>query len=536
LAATAGSSSQINLTWSDNAGDETGFTIERSTSSAFASPTAVTLGTNVTSYADTGLAAATTYYYRVRATNAAGSSANSGAANATTQAAPPSSGSATVSFSGSVAADGTYTEGDYKFLNRGFSPYSGSASLTIEAGDGSQVVRTQDWGQRLEARRADNAAFTLQSFKVRRVFSTNTGIDIVGKKAGSTQTVTRAVDVTSDALTPITLDSTWSDLESVWFTARDTGSGAAYAHYDDFTFGTPAAPPATGAGLSATYYDNMDFTGATVTRVDGPINFDWGSGSPATVIGADTFSARWTGQVEAQEAGSYVLRVTGDDGVRLYVNDVLVANGWVNQGPTSYDSTAISFTAGEKKSIRFEYFENGGGAVARLQWRRPGQTAFEAIPAARLYAAAPAAAATVTPTNRATGGTATASGQNTGAGEGAAQAFDGHTATKWLTFASTGWLQYQFGNDAAHTVTQYKITSGNDEPTRDPKNWELLGSNDGSAWSTLDTRTNQTWSGRQVTNTYSVATAGSYKYYRLNVAANNGGGGVLQLSELELLA
>ncbi|HEV7298275.1 MAG TPA: PA14 domain-containing protein [Tepidisphaeraceae bacterium] len=536
LAATATSASQINLTWNDNSGNETGFIIERSTSSSFASPTAITVGANVTSYANTGLSAATPYYYRVRATNAAGSSANSAMASATTQ--PATNGTATVTFSGPVATDGTYTEGNYKFFNRGSLPYNGSANLTIESGGGSQVVRTQDWGQRLEARRGDNGGFTLTSFQVRRVYSTNTVIDIVGKKVGSTQTVTRAVDVTSDTLTTITLDATWSDLEYVWFTPRNIGSGAAYAHYDNFAFGASAPPAPSGTGLSATYYDNMDFTGATVTRIDGPINFDWGNGSPATEIGLDTYSARWTGEVQAEEAGNYVFRITGDDGIRLYVNEQLVASGWINQAPTSYDSAAISFGAGEKKSIRMEYYENTGGAVARLLWQRPGQTTFQAIPAAQLYAdGGTAITASVAPViaNRATGGTATASGQNVSANEGAAQAFDGTTATKWLTFSPTGWLQYQFANDAARTVRQYIVRSGNDAPTRDPRNWTLLGSNDNSSWSTLDSRSNQTWPARLAGNMYTVATPGAYKFYRLNVTANSGDG-MLQLSELELLA
>jgi hypothetical protein len=92
LAAAAAGSTSINLTWVDNSSDETGFEIDRSTSSTFASGVAtVTVGANATSYASTGLTASTTYYYRVRAVNAGGLSGNSNTASATTQAAvtPP---------------------------------------------------------------------------------------------------------------------------------------------------------------------------------------------------------------------------------------------------------------------------------------------------------------------------------------------------------------------------------------------------------------------------------------------------------------
>src|SRR6185436_3539436 len=83
LTAAAVSSSQINLQWADNAGNETGFKLERSTD-GFSFSEIATLGANVTSYSDTGLNCTTTYYYRVRASNASGNSAYSGTASATT--------------------------------------------------------------------------------------------------------------------------------------------------------------------------------------------------------------------------------------------------------------------------------------------------------------------------------------------------------------------------------------------------------------------------------------------------------------------
>ena len=86
LVATAVSSTQINLTWTDNAPSETGFTIQRATNSAFTTGlTTITLnGANQTFYTNTGRAPNTTYYYRVRAFNALGVSAWSTIASAFT--------------------------------------------------------------------------------------------------------------------------------------------------------------------------------------------------------------------------------------------------------------------------------------------------------------------------------------------------------------------------------------------------------------------------------------------------------------------
>lgn len=89
LTATAASNTQINLAWTDNANSEAGFKIERCTGAGCANFSQIaTVGANVSTYANTGLTASTSYTYRVRAYNAAGDSAYTDPASATTQAAP----------------------------------------------------------------------------------------------------------------------------------------------------------------------------------------------------------------------------------------------------------------------------------------------------------------------------------------------------------------------------------------------------------------------------------------------------------------
>jgi hypothetical protein len=88
LIATPISSSKINLTWQDNSDNEAGFKIERKTGSGSYFQIA-TVRPGVTSYSNTRLSASTTYYYRVRAYNAAGNSNYSNEASATTLPPPP---------------------------------------------------------------------------------------------------------------------------------------------------------------------------------------------------------------------------------------------------------------------------------------------------------------------------------------------------------------------------------------------------------------------------------------------------------------
>ena len=89
LAANTVSSSQINLTWTDNANNESGFRIEQSTDGTNFTQIA-TAGSNAVSFAVTGLSASTTYFYRVASFNSAGDSGFSNTASATTSAPPTS--------------------------------------------------------------------------------------------------------------------------------------------------------------------------------------------------------------------------------------------------------------------------------------------------------------------------------------------------------------------------------------------------------------------------------------------------------------
>ena len=125
--------------------------------------------------------------------------------------------------------------------------------------------------------------------------------------------------------------------------------------------------------------------------------------------------------------------------------------------------------------------------------------------------------------------------------ETADKAFDGQADTKWLSFSPIGsWIQYKYVGGAHATVTKYAITSANDAPERDPKDWKLLGSNDGgSSWDTLDSRTGETFSSRFQRRVFSVTSSGAYNIYRLEIAAvydTPRTANCVQLAEIELYA
>lgn len=242
-------------------------------------------------------------------------------------------------------------------------------------------------------------------------------------------------------------------------TFGDTGlsSGTLYTYrvratnggVDSVASGTASAVTVGGGnGLAASYFSDPELGTDVLDRVDSTVNFDWKQGSPDPLVPADGFSARWSGQVQAQTSGAYTFSVTADDGVRLYVNGQLVIDQWQALAPLIGDANldgvvnaddisqiaqyaafgkkttghtwaegdfngdglvdgddisliaqartwlksqtpgtytaAVNLTAGQMNDITLEYFENTGLASAKLQWQAAG-VPLQVIPQSQLY-------------------------------------------------------------------------------------------------------------------------------------------------------
>ncbi|MFI6035408.1 GH92 family glycosyl hydrolase [Streptomyces sp. NPDC051315] len=125
-----------------------------------------------------------------------------------------------------------------------------------------------------------------------------------------------------------------------------------------------------------------------------------------------------------------------------------------------------------------------------------------------------------------------ASAENTAGGEVKENLVDGEAGTKWLAFSATGWAEFELAEPAA--VTTYALTSANDVAERDPADWTLAGSADGTTWTTLDTRTGETFTERFQTRTYALAApTAAHRHFRLTVTRNHGAG-ILQLADVRL--
>jgi hypothetical protein len=126
----------------------------------------------------------------------------------------------------------------------------------------------------------------------------------------------------------------------------------------------PVSPPVS--GWRGEYFDNATLSGnPTTVRDDAHVNFNWGGGSPASGIGTDRFSVRWTRDLDLP-AGMYRFTMTVDDGGRLWVDNHHLIDAWWEQPATTY--TGDIYLPGGAVPIKMEYFENTGLAVAQLSW------------------------------------------------------------------------------------------------------------------------------------------------------------------------
>lgn len=132
---------------------------------------------------------------------------------------------------------------------------------------------------------------------------------------------------------------------------------------------TPTPQPPTSVGpWTGLYYNNVNFEGApVVVRQDAAINFDWGFGSPHPSINPDYFSVLWTTTANFRE-GTYRFYATSDDGVRVYVDDKLVVDGW-GIHPAQGFFGDIYLSAGYH-TVRVEYFEHTERALIQVNWAR----------------------------------------------------------------------------------------------------------------------------------------------------------------------
>ena len=123
-------------------------------------------------------------------------------------------------------------------------------------------------------------------------------------------------------------------------------------------------------GLKAEYFQGVNLAGPpALLRTDKQIDFEF-NGAVAPGLGPLNFSARWTGVLRPDKTATYEIGASGDDGYRLWIDGKLLAEDWSTHGVTTKISK-LDLQKGHSYSIKMEYFQGGGGAVAKLVWIPP---------------------------------------------------------------------------------------------------------------------------------------------------------------------
>jgi len=243
---------------------------------------------------------------------------------------------------------------------------------------------------------------------------------------------------------------------------------------------TVTMPPADtndGSGIQGQYFNNTTLAGTpVVTRTDSTIAFNWLDAAPAAGVPVDGFSVRWTGQIKPRYSENYTFSTISDDGVRVWVNGQQIINAWNDHGPQEDIGTSILLNAGQRYDVVVEYYENGGGAIAKLFWKSPSQ-AREIVPRTRLYppgaATLPGTPSNPSPAHQATGVATTATlSWTAGANTASHDVYFGTASSPPFVVNQTG-ATYNPGTLQPNTTYFWRIVERNATGTTSGPTWRL---------------------------------------------------------------
>ncbi|MEV6071935.1 PA14 domain-containing protein [Nocardia sp. NPDC052001] len=131
------------------------------------------------------------------------------------------------------------------------------------------------------------------------------------------------------------------------------------------------------AGLQTAFYDNPSLSGVPkiwqtgIGTPDGSLAANWGPTPPVANTGG--WSGRFTGEIQFPAVGAYGVGFTTVDGVRMWLDDVLVVDSWTDKASTAVTGSYNNAAAGSWHRIRVEYYNHSGNTGAlNFTWTPPG--------------------------------------------------------------------------------------------------------------------------------------------------------------------
>ncbi|SHN12074.1 DUF6701 domain-containing protein [Rhizobacter sp. OV335] len=272
---------------------------------------------------------------------------------------------------------------------RGPSPLT-STAVVIPKSDGSMGLTTNV---------TDSSAPAITSADVR--CGATTSVEVVFSEQLDSSSAQTAGNYSLSGGYSVTAAALQPDRKTVWLTVSPAITGASVLTVSNV--GDVATPMnaitgsasagvgySTGiaSGLNATYYDQQGstpgsyFTGTTKTTTASQINTSSTTAVPISGIPATYFSVRWRGLILFSTAGSYMLKVSFDDGGHLYLSDTLLLDSWTSGGTVS---TTVTKSASTYEPITVEHYNDSSVYLQKLSWTIPGSSTEVAVPANRLF-------------------------------------------------------------------------------------------------------------------------------------------------------
>jgi alpha-D-xyloside xylohydrolase len=137
----------------------------------------------------------------------------------------------------------------------------------------------------------------------------------------------------------------------------------------------------TPGGLTGSYYAGSSFERLLATRVDPRVDVLTMPGPPLPssrihpALPEGNFSVRWEGAVQPESTGDYLFRTYSNNGVKLWIDDRLVADHWRQGWLPWYDVARVRLTAGRRYRLKLEWTREQGMETMQLLWKTPAASA-----------------------------------------------------------------------------------------------------------------------------------------------------------------
>jgi hypothetical protein len=190
----------------------------------------------------------------------------------------------------------------------------------------------------------------------------------------ASQALTQTIDpgATVDITVPLAAPASNGAYRGSWILRNDAGTSFGVGESANKPVWVQIIVSPAGQTVSGTwrgeYFSNRELKGTpALIRQDAVIDFDWRREGPAAGVPADNFSVRWTGKIDL-DAGTYRFNALADDGVRLWVDEILVIDAWKDSAIRELTGE-LSLARGEH-NVRLEYYDRSNDARVRLLWEK----------------------------------------------------------------------------------------------------------------------------------------------------------------------